>query len=220
MAVSRYRAKELDGEYALRGSYRLAVSSGAVTIIAARTASAGQLFAFRWSSSSAVRCFLKYVGAKFTLATAYTTAQETGCDMILARAFTASASGGTAVDTGSTVAGTGKLMSGFPTSLMGVASLVSVASTAALTAGTHTLDANPVAVRSDWSGAIGATVPASGSGVGSGYASLWDARATGDAPIVFAQDEGFVLRNLVLMGATGVGRWDFLVEWDEGTPNP
>jgi len=35
-------------------------------------------------------------------------------------------------------------------------------------------------------------------------------------PIKLVQDEGLVVRNLILMGASGVGRWDFLVEWDEG----
>lgn len=39
-----------------------------------------------------------------------------------------------------------------------------------------------------------------------------------EAPIRLDTDMGFVVRNTVLMGASGVGRWDFLVEWDEGTP--
>jgi len=218
MAISKNRPRELGGGYDLRGSYRLNVSTGSVTTIAARTATAGFLLSYRWSSATSTRCFLKYVGAKFTLTTAYTTAQETGCDLILARSFSASASGGTAVDTGSTVANTGKIMTGFGTSLMGVASLVSVAGAGALTAGTQTLDANPIATLSDWSGAIGDTVPRSTSGASSGYGTLWDARDQAASPIVFAQNEGFIIRNLIVMGAVGVGRWDFTVEWDEGVP--
>ncbi len=219
MAIPKNRPKELGGGYDLRGSYRLVCSSGAVTTIAARTASAGHLLSWRWASSTANKCFLKFVGARFVLTTAYGTAQETGLDMILARAYTASHTGATAVDMGSTVTNTGKLITGMATSLMGVAGLVRVADAGALTAGTHTFDANPFATLSDWSGAIGATVPTTGSGARSGYGTLWDARDADLPPVVFGQDEGFVLRNLVLMGATGVGRWDFCVEWDEGVPH-
>lgn len=215
---SKNRPKELAGGFVLRGSYRLVVSTGAITTIAARTATAGHLFAFRWSNATSLRCFLRFVGYKFTLTTAYGAAQETGVDMILARGYTASHTGATAVDTGSTVANTGKIMTDFSTSAMGVAGLVRVADTGALTAGTHTLDANPFATLSDWSGAIGDTVPRSTSGVGSGYGALYDARGDMIPPVIFKQDEGFVLRNLILMGATGVGRGDIVVEWDEGTP--
>ncbi len=217
MSISKNRARELTGGYTLRGSYKLVCSSGAVTTVAARTATAGHIFSFRWASSTANRCFLRYVGAKFTLTTAYGTAQETGCDMILARSYTASHTGATAVDVGSTVANTGKLMTGFATSLI-TANSVRVADTGALTAGTQTLDANPIGILSDWSSAIGATVPLATSGAMSKFGTLWDARDASASPIVLAQDEGFVIRNLILMGAVGVGRWDFCVEWDEGTP--
>lgn len=211
---------KLGGEYTLRGTYRLAVSTGAVTVIAARTATAGHLFAFRWSSSSTTLCRLRYVGAKFILTTAYGTAQETGIDMIVARSYTASHTGATAVDNGSTVADTGKALKHFDTSLAGVAGLCRVADTGALTAGTHTFDANPFSIMSGWSGAIGDTVPMASSLGGNRMGALYDARPpTGPAnPLYFKQDEGFVLRNLILMGAIGVGRWDFQVEWDEVTP--
>lgn len=218
MTISTNRPKVYGGGYDLRGSYRLVCSTGAVTTVAARTASAGQVFVFRWPDTSAAKCFVKYVGAKFFLSTAYGTAQETGVDMIMARSFTVSATGGTAVDVGSTVANTGNLMASQPTSLI-TANCVRVATTDAFTAGTHTLDANPIGILSAYSSAIGITVPTTGSGARDGFGTLWDATTTTHrAPLVLAQDEGFVIRNLILMGATGVGRWDFCVEWDEGTP--
>ena len=63
-------------------------------------------------------------------------------------------------------------------------------------------------------------MPTTSSGSRSGFGTLWDYRQSAhEAPIVLAADEGFVIRNLILMGATGVGRWDFCVEWDEGTPH-
>lgn len=215
MSIAKKRAREFDGSYVLRGSYRLVCSTGAVTVIAARTATAGHLLSFRWSSAVA-NGFIRYVGVKFTLTTAYGTPQETGCDLIMARSYSASHTGATAVDTGSTVMNTGKLMTSVNTSLMGTAGLVRVGDTGALTAGTQTLDANPIGILSDWSGTIGDTVPRSTSGVGSGFGTLWDARGKDDPPLILAQNEGFVIRNLILMGATGVGRWDFCIEWDEG----
>lgn len=215
MAIAKYRDRQLDGDYSLRGSYRLQCQTGAVTVIAGRTATAGHLFSFRWSSSTSVKCYLKRVAARFILTTAYGTAQETGLDMILARSYTASHTGATAVDVGSTVTNTGKLATSMATSLI-VANAVRVANAGALTAGTHTFDANAFALIGGWSGAIGDCIPAASSGLQ--YADLYNAQDLTTPPIVFSQDEGFVLRNSVLMGATGVGRWDFIVEWDEGTP--
>ena len=207
--------RDMAGKYALRGSYRLAVSSGAVTLIAARTASAGQLLTMR-NPSTTVALYLKRVAARFIATTAYGTAQETGTDLILARTYTVNGTNGTAVDVGSTVANTGTLAASFGTSVI-TAGCTRVADTAAITAGTHTLDANPIGVVSGWTAAIGIMVPEATSGAASQFADLWDYRKSAHGmPIKLVQDEGFVVRNLVLMGATGVGRWDFLVEWDEG----
>jgi hypothetical protein len=212
----RIRNANLDGDYALRGVYRLSASSGAVTTIAAATATAGHLFAFRWTDTT-LKAYIRYIGARFILTTAYSAAQETGCDLIMARAYSASHTSGTAIDTGGTVTGSGK----YQTSQL--ASLVAdcrIATTAALTAGTHTLDANPIASLTDWSGAVGDTIPRSTSGAMSGPGALWDARDYRfHTPLELAANEGFVIRNKILMGASGVGRWDFTVIWDEGTPN-
>ena len=209
---------DMGGGYELRGSYRLLASSGAITIVAARTATAGHIFSFRWAPASLTtyNAYIRRIAARFVLTTAYGTAQETGCDLIVARSYTASHTSATAVDLGSTVTNTNKFATAENTSLAGVAGLCRVADTGALTAGTQTLDANPIGILSDWSGAIGDTVPRSTSG-NDIYGNLWDARGDG-FPLVLADDEGFVIRNLILMGATGVGRWDFLVEWDEGKP--
>ena len=212
--------KELNGGYDLRCSGRLVASTGSVTLVAARTATAGFLHTLRWSSTTSTKMFLKYVGAKFTLTTAYTTAQETGCDLILARSYTASATGGTAIDMGSTVADTGQLQTAMGTSLI-AANATRIATTDAFTAGTQTLDANPIGILSGWSSAIGDTVPDVASGAREGFGTLWDYRSSAHgAPIMLTTDEGLVIRNLVLMGAVGVGRWDFCVEWDEGVPLP
>lgn len=212
-ATQRRRNPNLEGNYAIRGQYRLVQSTGAVTTIAAGTATAGFLFSWQWTNAS-VKAYVRYVGAKFILTTAYTTAQETAVEMLQARAYTAACTGGTAIDVGGTVTGTGK----YQTSQL--ASLVAdcrIATASALTAGTHTLDANPIGLLSDWGGAIGATIPSTSSGAGSSWGTLFDARDE-QTPLEYAANEGFILRNKILMGAVGVGRWDICVEWDEGTP--
>ena len=212
------RHSELAGNYNVRGSYRLVCSTGAVTLIATRTTPAGFLFTQRWSSTTTANAFIKYVGARFILATAYTTAQETGCDLIIARSYTASCTAATAVDVGSTIANTGNLVAAQPTSLI-VANATRVASTVEITAGTHTLDANPIGFLSAWSAGIGDQVPLAASQSGKFFGTLFDARESRhEAPIVLAQDEGYMIRNSLLMGAVGVGHWEFCVEWDEGTP--
>lgn len=219
MGIATY--PQTGGQFDLKGSFRLVVSTGAVTTVAARTASAGHIFAWRRASTASTQLAIGYVGAKFTLTTAYGTAQETGLDMIVARAYSAAHTGATAIDMGSTVVDTGALMSGFSPTIMATADIVRVADTGALTAGTHTLDANPIGILSDWSGAIGATVPSGSSGARAGFGTVFGrSRADGGNPdpLVLGASEGFVLRNLILMGATGVGRWDICVEWDEATP--
>jgi hypothetical protein len=221
MNQPKNRLKELNGNYDCQGSFRLVVSTGAVTTIAARTATAGQLFNFRWPAAATVgstNAYIKHIGAKFFLSTAYGTAQETGCDLILAHAFTVNGTNGTAVDVGSTVTATNKLSSGMATSLI-TAGCVRVADTAAITAGTHTLDANPIGYLSAYSSAIGITVPTTGSGARDGFGTLFSAHESAHrAPIILDADQGFVIRNGPVMGATGVGHWEFLVEWDEGIP--
>ena len=54
--------------------------------------------------------------------------------------------------------------------------------------------------------------------------TLFDATVLGadglpiESPIILSANEGIILRNAVLMGAVGVGRWQFGVKWDEFTP--
>lgn len=213
MTVALYRPAANTGRFISRGDYGFDVPTGSVTTIAAKTASAGQLLIFR-NPSSTVSVRLRKLLARFTLTTAYNAAQETGCDLILAHSFTVNGTNGTAVDVGSTVAHSGKAYSGQPTSVI-TAGCVRVADNAAITAGTHTLDANSYSSLSDWSGAIGDQVPRSTSGAAGNYGVLFDADRAG-VPLIFGANQGFVVRNLIVMGAGGVGRWQFLCEWEEG----
>lgn len=208
------RHTALSGDYDISGSFRRGVRSGKVTTLAAD----GIIFTLRWPSSTH-KMLLKYVGARFTTAVAYGTAQETGCYLQIARSYTVNGTNGTALDFGSTLTGAGKSLTAQSTSKI-TAGCARVATTAVVTAGTiGAADPGSIGTITGWAGALGALIPASPSR-GDGYGTLFDARlSTHEAPLVFAQNEGFEIKNLVLMGATGEGFWDFLLEWDEGIPH-
>lgn len=173
----------------------IAATSGAATVIAA----AGPVFAFRNLSSNLILVRKMQVG--FATTTAFTTAQSLRYDLIIARSFTVSDSGGTAIAvTGSQ----NKLRTSLstPTSLD-----VRIATTAALTAGTRTLDTVALGMVVGVSTTVGTVVP---------MASLFEQPANG-YPIVLAQNEGLIVANGLVMGAAGVGNILVSMEFAEVT---
>jgi len=206
----RSRAAGQEGRVSrLHGERRLSVVSGALTTVAAGTTTAGHLFSFR-NPDTAKKVLLRYLAVDFNLTTAFTGAQAMGLDVISATGYTASHSGGTAIDVGSTLANSQKIRTNDATSCL-TAGCVRMGTTGALTAGTHTLHANPLNQTQKWMGAVGAQISA----------TLLDARDDGDGAVrsawEFGQDEGFIIRNVVLMGAAGVGSLIVTLEWDEVT---
>lgn len=178
------------------GSYRQTVTTGAVTTIAAATATAGHILALRsGTAGKAVR--IRNLEAEFALTTAFGAAQEVGFDLSVARTYTAAHTNGTAVDfTGNTgkdrATRTATVLTG------------RTASAAALTAGTHTLDTNAIARASVWCAAVGTSLDR--------YYDFSQAESGG---LLLVADEGLIGRNTILMGATGVGKWHFTFEWDD-----
>jgi hypothetical protein len=169
-------------------------TTGAVTTIAAGTATAGHILAMRSDSTpGAIR--LRSFEPEFILTTAFGAAQEVGFDMLIARGYTAAHTGATAL----TMTG-GGMTDQSATILTG-----RIADAGALTAGTHTLDANPIAKGSQWCSAVGAAL----------QPRVYDFTSSPRGGIILAADEGFVVRNTILMGATGVGKWHFTLEWDD-----
>lgn len=156
--------------------------------LAGLAANAG-LFSFRNISSNPI--VVRRVGIGFVTTTAFTVAQSVSYGLLVARNFTASDSGGTGIAfTGAN--GKHRTSLGTPTSLD-----CRIATTVALGGGTRTLDTNAVAVQAGWSGAAGTTiVPALNNLL---------SHATGDYPIVLAQNEGLVIANLTAMAAGGAG---------------
>ena len=177
------------------GSHRHTWTTGAVTTIAAGTTTAGHILALRNNTEGkAVR--LRSLEVEFILTTAFGAAQEVGFDAYIARAYTAAHTDGTAI----TMTG-GRSLTAHPATIL----TGRTASTAALTAGTHTMDTNAIIRGSQWCAAIGAAFAA----------RLYDFTDQTLGGIILGYQEGIIGRNTILMGATGVGKWHFTAEFDD-----
>lgn len=171
----------------------IAGSSGALTGVAA----AGAVFSFR--NTGANLLMVRRVQLDFGVTTAFTTAQALAYSMFLASGFSASDTGGTALYT----AGQNKHRSGMTN--ITSAPDIRVASTAALGAGTRTLN----------TAAMGAVVGAA-TAVGAAMSpALLFSHDASDYPLLIAQNEGFVITNDIAMGSTGVIRLQATVEFAE-----
>lgn len=166
------------------GAYRLAMCSGVMTSVAAVTATAGHVAAFR-NSSTTLAVLVNRVRAKLWTTANPTVLQQLGLSLTMARAYTASHTGGTAA---TITTNNGKKRTSHPT----LADIdLRIGDTAALTAGTHTLDAQPFATQGGY--VMIAANTAAGERLECSYLP-----EPGMGPIVLAQDEGFIVGNLVL----------------------
>lgn len=179
----------------LVGAYQLSLASGNLTTVAA----GGPIFSFRYAPNTSTVCVIKRISIGFVCTTAFGAAQQMGFGVYAARSFSGSDSGGTAA----TLTGNNNK---YRTSLATTAVTdIRIGSTAALTAGTRTLDAQALGTNYFW-------VPGVGTALTQTDLISYDAN---DYPIVLANNEGFVITNQVLMGATGVGTAVVNVEWFE-----
>ena len=199
----RVNVKSLD-KY--EGAYRIAVTSGLVTGLSA----GDPIFSLRWAPSlptsnprQLTTFVLQRMRVKWRTITDFTATQEAGIDVFLARAFTASDSGGTAA---TLTTNNAKKRTSFPTTLL---TDLRIATTGALTPGTRTLDAQPIAsdVYSDLANA--ATVQ-------KGRVDVEVLDQDQDRyPIVLAPNEGIVVENRITMGAGGTARVIVEIDWLE-----
>jgi hypothetical protein len=184
----------------LTGAFQIAQTTGA---IAAATA-AGTLFSFRWAPGTGQVCVIKRVSVAVASAnTTLNTAAQVGIGMYVARGFIASDSGGTALAPLATGAGRYRT-----THLTSNATDIRIATTAVLTAGTRTLDANT----------LGSTYFYATAAVGT-YLPLTNLVAynVSDYPLVLQNNEGFTINNLTAMPALGSSSLFVNVEWFETT---
>lgn len=169
--------------------------SGALTGVAAN----GPVFSFRNLSANPI--IVWRLAVTFGTTTAFTTAQALGYACVFARSFTASDTGGTAIAiTGSQNKHRTSLAT--PTSVD-----CRISSTAALTAGTRTLDTVALGVAYGSSTGVGTSLPL----------TQIISNDAGDYPVVLAQNEGLVVTNLIAMGAAGVINLSVNIEFAEAT---
>jgi hypothetical protein len=178
------------------GCYRLSVRTG---LMAAGLAANAEVFQFRWTDATRLaiveRISFDGLGSVTAFAAGVASLYATA-----ARAWTVDGSGGTAVTMSTN---NQKQRTSMGTSLVGA---IRIASTAALTAGTKTLDAQ------DFGQAVGGLTATAGAGLSP--QSMQDVLGLG-FPLVLASNEGFVIRATV--PATGTWTAGFTIHWTEVT---
>ncbi len=175
----------------------IGVQSGAL----AATAANAPVFSLR--NISAKLIMVRRIGIGLIATTGFTAAQKVDAALIVARGFTVSDSGGTAIGfTGSNAK--------HRTALNTPASLdCRISTTAALTAGTRTLDVNALAQLGNYAQAAAAGVV-----IAPALSNLF-AHDTGDYPLVLSQNEGLVITLPTALGAGGVANLFVNLEFAE-----
>jgi hypothetical protein len=187
----------------LAGSYAVDVVSGTM---AAGLAAASPVFSCRWGDATGKLMVLRQLALEMnSLGTGFTAGLGL-FEVVKATGFTVADTGGTAV---TPAAGKAKRRT---TNADSAITDLRQASTATLTAGTRTLDAQPFAsIRAQIDVTANKVfVPALG---GNPHALLFEAYQVKDLPLVLAQDEGFIIRATV--PATGTWEFRVLMEWQE-----
>lgn len=193
-------ARTSDHPPEILGAYQMGLTSGALTVVAA----GATVFSFRWAPPTNTQlCMVRRVELGFSTITAFGTAQSLQYSMQIARNWSASDTGGTGALF--TQTNTGKMRTAMPTSAFAGGGQIMIATTAANTAGTRTLDTQAMAFTQGSSTAVATTLLSS---------SIWQ-HQTGDYPLILANNEGFIINNVQTMGATGVINLVVNVEWME-----
>lgn len=198
-------------DYGTLGIYQYSAVSG---VLAAALAANAVVFSARWGDATRL-CALLNLKIRFLPLTPFTAAtltDHTSFDAFVARAFTASHTGGTAANlTGNNQ----KLRTSMGSSLF---TDIRIATTAALGGGTLTVDAHPFMQslrkgnRVNPAAATEETIQPTTDG-----ADMEQDVASGWHPPVFAQNEGFVVRNRAVWPAAGTGLLKVEMSWAELT---
>jgi hypothetical protein len=190
------------------GAFRIAAVSGLLTGVAAGTSTAGHLFAMRWApaaggATSRQIAVISRLRARMVTIAGFTAAQEVGIDLSVLRTYTAAHTGGTAQDL------TGNNQKKRSVMQSSIVADMRIGTTGALTAGTHTFDAQPIAQSVYAELAAAATVA-------KGAVELFMSTEDLDRhPLILANNEGICIRNTIAMGAGGTARLVVELEWLE-----
>ena len=182
-------------EVSTLGAFSKSMSSGVLT---AGLAAGSNFYSFRNGGSNLA--LVREVTLTFSDVTTAFAVGSAIFNMFVARSFSASDTGGTA---GVLTGNNSKLRSSFGTTTI---SDIRISNTGILTAGTRTLDTDPMA-----SIVVGITATASAIFIPPGTV-LWKPEP-GQHPLVLAPNEGFVIQGTV----PATGTWSFGVRttWDE-----
>lgn len=173
----------------------IGVSSGDIV---ATLGANSPLFSLRWGNADNF-LVLDRVDVAITVSGVITTSVATTLEMLIARVFTASDTGGAGI---TLTTDNNKFKTSFSTSLITDAR---IATTGTLTAGTRTLDIQPVNL-----------IPfVTGTAIGKPLDVTTIYKRTDLFPIVFTQDEGFIIRNKAAGPATGTFVLHVFVRWLE-----
>jgi hypothetical protein len=199
----------------LLGKFRVAAISGLVTGAAA----GATLFSARFAPTTFVRAIISQLRLKSQIITPFTAPNEFTLAAYVARSFTASDSGGTAV----LPTGLNNLLASISDSAISPLTNftdIRVATTGGLTVGTRTLDANPILVLP---AAQLAASPVSQSYNETDLEANSDQRFAlnlqGQTGGTATNAEGIVVTSPIAQGAGGVVRFVFEIEWYEYATN-
>jgi len=193
-----FRVTQRPADYGAFGAYRLCTT---VALVVSQAAN-GTLFSFRWGDASRL-CVLNWVRLQCLQTAAATATIYPRFQVYLARSFSASDSAGTALTlTGNSF----KKRTSMGTTL--VTDIRKSAVAAGLTAGTRTLDGDPILELPTQQ-----TITTPNTTLFQAQIDMTDGS---DMPIVFAQNEGFIVRGpTTLFGVAGTADLVVDVSWSE-----
>ncbi len=187
------------------GAYAYGGISG---ILPAALAANSEIFQFRWTDATRLAVIRKIRISASVSTTFFAAGVPMQIDLVKASNWTAAGTGGTRV----TPAGLLKRRANMGNTLV-AAGDIAIATTAALGAGTTTLE---TAALSTLAAACPITASLNGSIIAPNTI-LWQAEvADGEHPLVLAQNEGFVIRS-VAVPATGTWTTAITIDWAEVT---
>jgi hypothetical protein len=196
-ATRAVRVTPRDVDYGALGIYSEGQSSG---LMAAGLGAAAPIFAARWGDATRFALIKRVIFSAGNDATAFT-AGTFLFKLFVARSFSIADTSGTSI---LPVSNENKLRASMGTTLF---SDMRISSTATLTAGTRTKDANPI-------GVIAGGVPNTAGSPLIVPSPLWEA-LPGDFPLLLAQNEGLVIEATV--PATGTWKFAVRLNWAEVT---
>lgn len=180
------------------GGYRMTALSGSIT---ATLAAASILFALRWGDATK-KLVLHEINVGVLVDGTITTAVSQMIEAVVARAYTASHTGGTALLPSGNV---GKTRTTMASSAVTDARM---ATTAALGGGTVTADAQAIGLAFGPSGTTAPQAPIA-------MQSIYKPHPGAEHPVVLDQNEGLLIRNVLTGPVTGTFRLAVMLAWSE-----